>query len=165
MSGLAGRSVLVTGGGSGIGRAVAVRLATAGARVVVADLDASAAADTAAQATSRAAVEQSGGECVSCAVDVSDESGVERAISFVVHTFGRLDCAVNCAGIEGARAATHESTTDNWDAVMGVNARGCYLCMRAEINQVCAPRVLSQRFAVADSARVILISCQQPTPL
>lgn len=40
------------------------------------------------------------------------------------------------AGIEGERAATHESSTDNWDAVMGVNARGCYLCLRAEIRQM-----------------------------
>lgn len=50
--------------------------------------------------------------------------------------FGRVDCSVNCAGVEGERAPVHESSVENWDRVLGVNARGAFLCMRAVIRQM-----------------------------
>lgn len=100
MSGLAGRCFFVTGAGHGIGRAIVVRLTVCGARVVAGDLDEEAVVHAAAEANGGALKAQSGGECASCVVDVSDASAVDRAVAFAVETYGRLDGAVNCAGFK-----------------------------------------------------------------
>jgi 2-keto-3-deoxy-L-fuconate dehydrogenase len=113
---LAGRRALVTGAGSGIGAAVAVRLAIEGATVIAADLDPDRAAATAAAVPERIASVQ---------IDVRDERSVAEAIAGA----GALDVLANVAGI-GSTTTAVETPIDVWDAVMDVNARGTFLCCK-----------------------------------
>ena len=129
---LAGRVLLITGAGGGIGRAAALELGRRGAKIIVADVNAAAAADTAKMV---AAVQA---EAEAVEVDVSNEESVARMVSAAVKRFGRLDGALNAAGIEGHRAKLHESSAWNFDQVLGVNLRGVFLCMKAEISQMLA---------------------------
>jgi NAD(P)-dependent dehydrogenase (short-subunit alcohol dehydrogenase family) len=117
----------VTGGGSGIGRASALALARAGLAVVVADTDLDA-----AKATVQA-VEELGAAGVATLVDVTDEVQVTEAVALAVHTFGRLDAAVNSAGVQGQLAPTAECSLDNWQRTLAVNLTGTFLSVRAEI--------------------------------
>ena len=110
-----------------IGRACCVHLAKLGAKIVAADLDITAAQDTGSLITN---------EWCACEVDVSNEKSVEAMVATVVNSFGRLDGAVNAAGIEGTRARLHETSSANFDRVLGVNLKGVFLCMRAEIAQM-----------------------------
>lgn len=118
---LDGRAVLVTGGAGGIGRAVARRLAGAGARVGVADL----AADDA-----RAAAASVGGGAIGLALDVTDEAACDRAVSTMIEAFGALDGLVHCAGIGVERAAL-DTTLAEWTRILSVNLTGAFLMCRA----------------------------------
>jgi NAD(P)-dependent dehydrogenase (short-subunit alcohol dehydrogenase family) len=122
----------VTGGGSGIGRASALALARAGLAVVVADTDLDA-----AKATVQA-VEELGAAGVATLVDVSDEAQVDEAVDLAVRTFGRLDAAVNSAGVQGRLAPTAECSLDNWQRTLSVNLTGTFLSVRAEIQAMLA---------------------------
>ena len=122
----AGKPVaLVTGGASGIGLACARHLARRGWSVVAADRDREAV---------DAAVAQLGDGHLGLQVDVTDEDQVGHAVARVVDQFGRIDGAVNSAGVLGARLALAETPVDEWRRVMAVNADGVFLSMRAEIN-------------------------------
>ncbi len=123
---LATRIALVTGGGSGIGRAIAIRLAAEGACVVVADRDAEAAGKVAAQI---------GGTDVAVAVtvDVGDESGIAAAVDAGVLAFGGLDLVVNNAGLSISKSLL-ETTSADWDLQHTVMARGSFLVARAAVS-------------------------------
>ena len=128
MSGeFAGKVALVTGGGSGIGRETALVLARRGARVLVADRDEQGAADAAA------AVVAAGGEAASLRVDVSVADDTRAMVDAAVQRWGRLDFAVNNAGVGGVRARTAEYPREAWDAVIAVNLTGVWLSMQHEI--------------------------------
>jgi NAD(P)-dependent dehydrogenase (short-subunit alcohol dehydrogenase family) len=127
------RAVFVTGGSSGIGRAVAAAFVGASADVTIASRD--------REAGERAVrhVERAGGgrvRFVPC--DVRDEAAVARAVGAAVEAFGRLDFAVNCAGVGGDMAPLETAGVGAWDDVMAVNARGVWLAMRAEIAAIAA---------------------------
>ncbi|MGA7965989.1 MAG: SDR family oxidoreductase [Gammaproteobacteria bacterium] len=124
---------LVTGAGSGIGRACSLALATAGARVVVSDV----AAENGRETTDL--IERAGGEAVFVETDVSSGAAVKALFDIAVRRFGGLDCAVNNAGIEGLMAPTAECSEENWDRTIAVNLKGVWLCMREEI-----PRMLER---------------------
>ena len=115
----AARVAVVTGGGSGIGRSTAARLAADGCRVAV--LDIGDPRESHADLTLRA--------------DVSDPGEVESAFKEIVEVFGRIDVLVNNAGISGSAEATtcHETPVDEWDRVLSVNVRGPFLCSRAAL--------------------------------
>jgi NAD(P)-dependent dehydrogenase (short-subunit alcohol dehydrogenase family) len=125
-----GRVALVTGGSLGIGRATALAFARAGARVAVADV-----ADAEGEETVRM-IREAGGEAVYVHADVASAEEVEAMVRRTVEEFGRLDFAFNNAGIEGAQAHTAECTVENWDRVLGINLRGAWLCMKAEIPEM-----------------------------
>ena len=125
-----GKVALVTGAAGGIGEAVAVSFAQKGAKVVVADID---------EENGKSVVEQiqeEGGEAIFLKVDVSDHEGVKKMVEDTVDAFGRLDCAVNNAGIGGAQANTGEYAIEDWLQVIDINLNGVFYCMRYEIPQM-----------------------------
>ena len=126
---LDGHVALVTGAASGIGRAVAVALAAEGARVVVSDLPSQAGAAQAVCDEIAAVGDE--GRFVAC--DVSDGAQVQALVAAAVDAYGRLDVAVNNAGIGGRQASTADYDEDDWDRVMAVNLRGVWLCMKHEL--------------------------------
>jgi NAD(P)-dependent dehydrogenase (short-subunit alcohol dehydrogenase family) len=123
----AGKTALVTGAGSGIGEAIAVALATRGARVVIADLNLEAAQRVAA------AIGAAGGVAAAVRADVADFTSVEAMVRFATDTYGGLDVAVNNAGVGGAQAPTGEYPPDSWETVIRINLNGVFYCMRHEI--------------------------------
>ena len=125
MRGLDGKVAVVTGGGAGIGAATARRLALEGMRVVVVDWD--------ADAAERVADEVGG---LALAADVSSEDDVARFVAATVDRFGRLDAALLNAGVGGDMGPLTTSTTENFDRVFAVNVRGCYLSLRAVLQQM-----------------------------
>jgi NAD(P)-dependent dehydrogenase (short-subunit alcohol dehydrogenase family) len=134
---LAGKSALVTGGASGIGRATALAMAREGARVAVADQTEAGAAETVAM------VNAAGGQAIAIGTDVSLEDQIQAMVARTVSAFGRLDCAFNNAGIAPrnvgpAGQRTHEMSRQSFDAMLAVNLTGVFLCMKHEIVQMLA---------------------------
>ncbi len=125
--GLQERVALVTGAASGIGRATAEQLAAMGAHIVASDVDADRGAATVA------AITESGHDAVFRAADVTDGDAVAALVAFAVQTYGRLDCAANCAGVGGGHAATHEYPDEVWDRIVEINMRGTWLAMRHQV--------------------------------
>lgn len=125
----AGKSAVVTGAGSGIGRACAVMLADRGASVLVADISDEAAQKVTAEIGERARA-WSG--------DVSDPASCQAMTDEVVTRFGRLDVAVNNAGIAGEQVPTGDVTVDGWRKVLSVNLDGVFYCMKAELGAMAA---------------------------
>jgi len=118
--GLAGRSALVTGGGSGLGQAIAEGFTQFGARVAVVDVDAAA-----AEAAVRE-IDDSGGEAVAIACDVSNPEQVDAAVAGAIGRFGRLDILVANAGI-GSRSPAERMSFEQWQRVIDINLTGVWL--------------------------------------
>jgi A-factor type gamma-butyrolactone 1'-reductase (1S-forming) len=123
---LAGRVALVTGGGSGIGRATAELFAEQGAAVIVADVS-----ETGEE--SAAAITAAGGEATFVRTDVSAEADVAAVVRAAESRYGALDAAFNNAGIGAPRAPFEELDAAGWDRMMAVNLRGVWLCMKHEL--------------------------------
>ncbi len=132
---LDGKSTLVTGGASGIGRATALAFAREGARVLVADRQEIGVQETVGM------INKAGGQAISMAADVTSEDEVAAMVALAITSFGRLDCAFNNAGIAGAAVdtvgkRTHEWSQAAWDKMLGINLAGVFLCMKHEIAQM-----------------------------
>jgi 3-oxoacyl-[acyl-carrier protein] reductase len=126
---LAGRVVIVTGGGNGIGRAMCQEIARRGGRVAVADIDAAAASAVASE------IKSSDGDAIAVTVDVSDAASADRMVDAAAEHYGRIDALVNNAAIYATVAVTRapydEITEREWDDMMRVNVKGTWLCSRA----------------------------------
>lgn len=131
-----GRVALVTGAGSGIGRASALLFAREGAKVVVVDRDADGAKATAERITA------GGGTALALQADVTVEAQVAEMVRRAVERFGRLDAAMNNAGISHRPVPFHEMTLDAWNQMIAVNLTGVFLCLKHELAQMVKQPIL-----------------------
>jgi NAD(P)-dependent dehydrogenase (short-subunit alcohol dehydrogenase family) len=128
-----GKIALVTGGGSGIGRATALAFAREGAKVVIANRNVQRGEETISM------IRDAGGTASFRRTDVSVAAEIEALVGYTMTTYGRLDLAFNNAGIEGDVKPLADQTESNFDAVMDINVKGIWLSMKYEI-----PRMLEQ---------------------
>jgi NAD(P)-dependent dehydrogenase (short-subunit alcohol dehydrogenase family) len=124
---LTGKVALITGAGSGLGRAFAEGLAGLGARVACADRNQGWADETAAL------INQKRNDALSIVVDVAEPPSVEAMAARVRDACGRVDILINNAGIATNPARVHETSIEDWDRLMAINLRGTFLCSRAII--------------------------------
>ncbi len=127
---LNGKVALVTGGASGIGQAAALLFARRGAKLVLADVDAEAGAETVQS------IQHAGGDAIFIATDVSRADAVAALTERTILKYGRLDCAVNNAGIQGDLGPTAACSEANWDRTIAINLKGVFLCLKYEIAQM-----------------------------
>ena len=122
-----GQVALVTGGGAGIGRSTAQAFAVEGLKVVVADRDVEGGEATVAL------IRQAGGEGLFVACDVTKDAEVRHLHERIIEAYGRLDYAFNNAGIEIEQGRLAEGSEAQFDAIMGVNVKGVWLCMKYQL--------------------------------
>jgi len=127
MNGVDGKTAVVTGAGSGIGRASAERFAAEGANVVVADIVAETGRETVDL------IEDAGGDATFVEVDVCDFESVENMVDVAVDTYGSLDFAHNNAGILTGFAGVTDIEDAQWDKLMDINLKGIWACLKAEL--------------------------------
>jgi len=128
MNGLSGKIAVVTGGNSGIGLATVKAFVTAGAKVVIADIeDGSKTVED---------IKKAGGDAIFVQTDVSKSSDIQALVKKTVETYGQLDIAVNNAGIGGPSATTGDYPEDDWNRVISINLTGVWLCMKYELEQM-----------------------------
>ena len=127
MKRLEGKSILITGGSSGLGAAATVLMAQEGARVAIA-----ARREPESLALVKS-IEEAGGEATFIRTDVCERADVEKMVETVVSRFGRLDCAVNNAGLAFPFVALADIDEDDWSSVIDVNLTGVWRCMKYEI--------------------------------
>jgi NAD(P)-dependent dehydrogenase (short-subunit alcohol dehydrogenase family) len=127
MTGFNGKAAIVTGAGSGIGRATALAFGKAGAAVLAADISPQSAGETAAM------IIAAGGIATACTADVSQPGDVSAMVEHAVQQFGRLDYAFNNAGISGGRPGFDDFDEELYDRVLAINAKGTWLCMKYQI--------------------------------
>ncbi len=124
--GFEGKVVLVTGASTGIGRATAIAFASAGARMILGDIDKR-------SAETSAAIVAAGGEARFVPTDVSDPESVRALVDAAVQTYGRLDAAFNNAGLLPPTADFADMTVEDFDRTIAVDLRGVFLCIKYEI--------------------------------
>ena len=153
MGKLDGKVALITGAGSGIGRATALLFATEGARVVVVDRVTDGGLETTKM------VEDAGDEAVFIQTDVSKSSEVERMVKETLVTYERIDILFNNAGIMGTMALTAELTEEDWDTVLDVNLKSVFSVRKIPFlqcfNRVTASSSIQHRFMGWSECRAV----------
>jgi len=126
---LENRSILITGGSTGIGRASALRCAAEGAAVTIGDVNFAAAEQVVAE------IQQNGGKAQFIRTDVTDSSAVQAMIAAAVESYGQLDGAFNNAGIEGSFTSIVKMSEADYDRTVGVDLKGVWLCIKYQVEQ------------------------------
>jgi 2-hydroxycyclohexanecarboxyl-CoA dehydrogenase len=144
---LADRVAIVTGGASGIGRAIVETLARAGARVAVADMNAPGAAEVAR------VVEAAGGRAAACPLDITDVPAVERMVGELTARWGTVDILVNCAGWDRPMRFV-DTTPDFWDRILAINLKGPIACTHAVLPRMIAKDYGKIVFIASEAGRV-----------
>jgi NAD(P)-dependent dehydrogenase (short-subunit alcohol dehydrogenase family) len=129
---LSGKVALITGGGRGIGRAIALRFVSEGAAVMLAATKREALEATAAE------IRKAGGRATTAVADVSDEAAVKKMIAATLSELGRLDILVNNAGIGGPTQRVVDMERADWDRTLAVNVTGAFLCSKHAIPHMVA---------------------------
>lgn len=142
------RIFLITGAGSGFGRATALKLAAEGARLVLGDLN----PDTAARSAKEARA--AGAEAMSAKLDVTEEDSVEAFTANALQAYGRIDGAFNSAGVLGPLGPMAEVSSADFDRVMAVNARGVWLCMQAQIRAMLKSPAPEGGYSIVNAASI-----------
>jgi len=130
-----GKVVFLTGGGSGIGKAAALEFARAGASLVLCDINEEAARETAAEVEALGS-ESLGAEALALVCDVRDKKQVQAALAAALEKFGRIDIAINNAGVEHAMLPITECDDEEWDQILDVNLKGLFYCLKNELQQM-----------------------------
>lgn len=127
---LSGKVAIVTGAGQGIGRAIALRLAEAGANITLVDLNSDSIAEVGSE------VKNLGRKALSIPADVSKFDRVQNVVQQTLEVFDQIDILINNAGIAGKTAPLTDLDESDWDAVMDVNLKGVFLCCKAVIDHM-----------------------------
>jgi 2-hydroxycyclohexanecarboxyl-CoA dehydrogenase len=143
----AGRTAIVTGGASGIGRAIADTLAAQGTAVAVVDVNAAGSAEAVR------AIEAAGGRAGAFPLDITDVPAIDRMVADVTARWGRVDILVNCAGWDRPMKFV-DTTPEFWDKVLGINLRGPIACTRAVLPGMIARSYGKVVFIASDAGRV-----------
>ena len=154
-----GKIVLVTGGGSGIGRATAEMFAARGAEAVVV-LDRTDTGENSGPETVEL-IRKAGGTALFVRADVAVEAEVEAAVATVLAEFGRLDAAVNCAGVAGTGAKIADTALADWNRVLDVNLTGVFLSLKHEIRAM-LPNNAGTIVSIASAAGLVAVPYLSP---
>lgn len=127
MTRLSNKSVLITGGSSGLGAAAAILMAKYGAKIAIAARRRAQSEEVVRR------IEAAGGEAMFIEADVTQSTDVERMVGEVLKRYGRVDCAVNNAGVANPFVAVADIEEEDWNTTIGVNLTGVWLCMKYEI--------------------------------
>ena len=142
------RSFLITGAGSGFGRATALKLAAAGARLALGDLNLATVTETADLAR------KSGGEALALALDVTQEASVAAFTEHALKAYGRVDGAFNSAGVLGPVGSMVEVSGADFERVMAVNVRGVWLCMQAQLRAMLKSAAPEGGYSIVNAASI-----------
>jgi NAD(P)-dependent dehydrogenase (short-subunit alcohol dehydrogenase family) len=142
------RSFLITGAGSGFGRATALKLAAAGARLTLGDLNLATATETAGLAR------KAGGEALALALDVAEETSVSAFTERALQAYGRIDGAFNSAGVLGPVGSMAEVSIVDFERVMAVNVRGVWLCMQAQLRAMLKSSAPDGGYSIVNAASI-----------
>ena len=138
---LTNRTAIITGAAQGIGKAIAIRLAGAGATVAIADLNLDIARETAREI---------GADALALSLDVANAERVQNTVDECLNTWGRIDILVNNAGIVGRDVPVKDLAEGDWDQVLDINLKGTFLCSRAVI----APMLKQKKGAIVSVASI-----------
>lgn len=154
-----GKIVMVTGGGSGIGRATAELFAARGAAAVVV-VDRTDTGENSGPETA-ALIRKAGGDALFVRADVAVEAEVEAAVATVLTEYGRLDAAVNCAGVAGTGAKIADTALEDWNRVLSVNLTGVFLSLKHELRAM-LPNKSGTIVNIASAAGLVAVPYLSP---